>query len=71
MRLEHVPEYMLDYPMFSCQQAAQMLQLDDSTVRFQIKHKRLQATKIGPVWAISPREILRYGKEVRRAKCKH
>lgn len=71
MRIEHIPEDMMDFPMFSCQQAADILKIDDSTIRYQIKHKRIKAQKIGIFWALTPREVLRYGREVRRNKCKH
>ena len=41
-------------------EAAASLDRDASTLRHQIRNGRLRATKIGPVWTVTPAEVERY-----------
>src|SRR3954462_8832033 len=40
--------------------AAELLELDASTLRHQIRNGRLKATKLGPVWTVTTAEVERY-----------
>jgi excisionase family DNA binding protein len=44
-------------------EAAARLGLAPSTLRAQIANGRLKATKVGPVWTVSERELARYQRE--------
>lgn len=41
-------------------EAAAALGLKPSTIRAQIKNGAIKATRIGPIWTITPREVERY-----------
>lgn len=71
MRLEHIPPQKMHEYIFTTADAARILGLDGSTIRWQIGHGRMSAKKIGRDWLLTPAEILRYGKTQRRKKCKH
>ena len=76
INIERMSDEMKNRPMLTCQQVARILGIDDSTVRLQIKQKKIKATKIGPVWAVSPAEVQRYGRQYlgkpgRKKKCSH
>lgn len=44
-------------------EAAAELGVATSTLRHQIRNRRLKATKVGPVWTVTPRELARYREE--------
>lgn len=45
------------------EQAGQELGLSPDTLRSQIRNGRLRATKLGPIWVVSRREIDRYRRQ--------
>ena len=42
------------------QQAAALLGVTAATLRWQIRNGQLRATKLGPVWTVTRREVERY-----------
>lgn len=42
------------------EQAAELLDLDPSTLRHQLRNGRLSGTKLGPIWTVSRAEVERY-----------
>lgn len=44
-------------------EAAALLGLDPSTLRWQIRNRRLRARKLGRDWHITPAEVERYRRE--------
>ena len=48
-------------------EAAQALGLAASTLRWQIKNRKLRAHKMGRGWYVSPEEVERYRAEVQKA----
>jgi excisionase family DNA binding protein len=49
-------------------EAAAKLGVSPDTLRSQIRHGALKATKRGRDWHVTPKEVARYGAESRRAK---
>ena len=47
-------------------EAAEVLGLDPSSLRWQIKNNKLKATKRGRDWWVTPAEVERYRKENKR-----
>jgi excisionase family DNA binding protein len=47
-------------------EAAEALGLAASTLRLQVKLKKLRAHKMGATWYVSPSEVERYARENRR-----
>ena len=57
-------------PDLTLQEAAEELGVSASTLRWQVRNKKLKATKVGPVWTVTRREVERYRRESRRkARC--
>jgi len=46
-------------------EAAAQLGMSSDTLRHQIHNGRLKATRVGPLWVVSPREVERYRAENR------
>ena len=47
-------------------EAAGLLGLDPSTIRWQIRKGKIRAKKVGRDWQLTPREVDRYRREHRR-----
>lgn len=47
-------------------EAAELLGLAPSTVRWQIKNRRIKARKMGRTWYVTAEEVARYRAEVQR-----
>lgn len=47
-------------------EAAQSLGLTSATLRWQIRNKKIRATKVGPLWTVTPKEVERYRRESKR-----
>lgn len=48
------------------EEAARQLGVAASTLRVQIRNGKLRATKVGPVWTVTPKEVERYRRESKR-----
>ena len=44
-------------------EAAESLGINRSTLLHQIKNGAIKATRVGPIWTITPREVERYRRE--------
>lgn len=49
--------------MLTLAQAASRLGVSPSTLLTQVKRKRIRATKVGPIWTVTEREVERYRAE--------
>jgi excisionase family DNA binding protein len=52
--------------MLTLAEAARRLGVSPTTLRVQIRNKKLRAKKVGPIWTVSEREVDRYARENRR-----
>jgi excisionase family DNA binding protein len=50
------------------QQAAAELGMSPETLRWQIRNGKLKASKMGPIWTVTRRELERYRRDSRREK---
>jgi excisionase family DNA binding protein len=49
-------------------EAGRLLGVSPDTLRSQIRHGALKATKRGRDWHVTPKEVARYGAESKRAR---
>jgi excisionase family DNA binding protein len=47
-------------------QAAELLGISPETLRWQVRNKKIKASKVGPIWTVTPKEVERYRKEHKR-----
>jgi len=56
----------MGYPKVTIPEAAEALGLKPSTLRHQIKNRKLKAHKMGRGWYVAPAEVERYRQEHRK-----